>query len=415
MADTGGRVTEVTTLNQATHDAAHQRPQFLPDGRHFLYFVRSSNPATSGTYVGSIDTPDECRLTDAIATYASPGFLLSVRDGVLMAEGFDTTRLRLTGMPTRVTSDVQRNAAVSAAGGDLLAIGGYFSGSHLLWFDRVGTMLGKIDTSAHLHNLAFSADLKQVLASSSDAEQRGVWAIDLERGGPVKFAPEGSSPWASPDGQWIVYTSDSVGGVANLYLRSTAGRGEEELLLQTPENKIVNDWSPDGRYIVYVSTNPSSKKDLWLLPQFGNRKPTPYLQTAFNEIQGQVSPDGRWMAYASDESGTWQVYVQSFPVPGRKRAISVAGGAQPRWRRDGRELFYLASDHTLMAVDVTLGEVCEPGRPRALFKIPIFGNLNTYRSHYTVTADGQRFLVDSLDGSQRSITLIFNWNAPATP
>ena len=415
IADSGGKVTAVTTLDASAQEVAHGAPQFLPDGRRFLYFVSSRNPEKAGTYAGSLDAVGRVRISDTAATYASPGYLLTLKDRAITAQAFDPARQRATGAPSLIASNVPINAVLSATGGDLLTFGGASNESKLVWLDRTGRTLGAIDAPAHLHNPAFSPDLKQLMASSSDADQRGVWVVDLERGAPTRVTPYGTSPWISPDGQRIVFTSDRFGGVADMYARSTAGRNDEEVMLRTPENKIVNDWSPDGRYIVYVSTNPVTKKDIWLLPQFGARKPVPYLQTPANEIQGQVSPDGRWMAYASDESGSWQVYVQTFPVPGRKRVVSVNGGAQPRWRRDGRELFYLASDHTLMAVQISLGETLEPGRPQPLFRADVFGRLNTYRSHYTVTADGQRFLVDSANGSQPSITTIVNWTTLLKP
>src|SRR5439155_26117796 len=162
---------------------------------------------------------------------------------------------------------------------------------------------------------------------------------------------DGSVPIWSPDGAHIAFTSGRTSGVDDIFVRSTADRSDD-LLLQTHATKHVHSWTPDGRYLVYVSTNPRQKLDLWLLPMFGDRQPIPFLQTAFNEKQAQVSPDGRWIAYVSDESGAWEVYIQSFPVPGGRRTISVGGGTEPQWRRDGKELFYLAADHMLMAVDV---------------------------------------------------------------
>src|SRR5262249_48208033 len=152
------------------------------------------------------------------------------------------------------------------------------------------------------------------------------------------------------DGTAIAFTSDRVGGVFNVYLRRL-GRTQDELLLKTNENKIVYDWSPDSQFIVYGTTNPHTRKDIWLLSVRDHRT-LPFLVTPFNEIQAQVSPDGRWLAYASDESGQWNVYVQSFPSAGNKRAVSVGEGAQPQWRRDGHELYYLSSTHQVMAVDM---------------------------------------------------------------
>ena len=176
----------------------------------------------------------------------------------------------------------------------------------------------------------------------------------------------------------------------------------------------AQDWSLDGRFIVSVSESPTTKMDLWLLPLFSDRKPVPYLQTAFNEAQGQVSPDGRWMAYASDESGAWEVFGQSFPIPGSKQRISTHGGAHPKWRRDGRELFYLALDHTLMAFDVHPGRTLEIGSPKPLFRTHTRDEVvGETRDHYAVPADGQRFLVDTADeqGDRSGVTVLVNWLA----
>ena len=411
----GGPPTIVTTLDPAAQEIGHQTPQFLPDGRHFLYFVNSATPARSGTYVGSLDdATDKRRIADAHAVYADPGYLVFVRDGALLAQPFDVSSMQLTGAARTLAGDVGQNTPVSAASGDLLAFGGGTRGGRLAWFDRAGQVVGTLDTPTRLHNPAFTPNLKQLMASSSgEVDQRGVWLVDLDRGAPTRFVPHGTSPLSSPDGARIVFTSDRAAGIADVYVRSASGQDEENMLLKTPENKILNDWTADGRFIVYVSTNPLTKKDIWLLPGDGDRTPRPFLQTPFNEIQAKVSPDGRWLAYASDESGAWEVYIQSFPDAGMKQIISVGGGAQPNWRRDGHELFYLSADHRIMSVDITSGETLRVGQPRALFRAPVEGSLNSYRSHYAATADGQRFLVDTTEPEPHrdAISVLVNWRA----
>jgi len=409
----GGAPEAVTTLDHAAQENGHTQPQFLPDGRHFLYYVRSATPAKRGTYVGTVDGAGKVRLLAEHAVYAAPGFLLSISDGMLRAQPFDPDSLRLSGQPTIVAADVGRGTFLSAAGGDLLALGGAARRARLTWFDRTGRVTGTIDSPAPLHNPAFSPDLRLLMASSVEGGREGVWLVDLERGAPTRFTPHGTSPLLSPAGDRIVFTSDRNDGVADVYSRPAGGREEERVLLRTPENKIVNDWSPDGRYLVYVSTNATTNKDIWLLPTFGDRRPVRFLQTAFNEIQAKVSPDGRWVAYASDENGAFEVYIQSFPTPGLKQVISVNGGAQPTWRRDGRELFYLAPDHRIMSVEITPGTPLQVGKPRVLFRAPIEGGLNAYRSHYLPTADGQRFLIDMIepDSHRDSIGVLVNWRA----
>jgi Tol biopolymer transport system component len=221
----------------------------------------------------------------------------------------------------------------------------------------------------------------------------------------------GNSPLLAPDGR-IAFTSGRKGGIADVYVRPAFGGGAEELLIGSPENKIVNDWSRDGRYIVFASTNVNTKTDLWVMPTSGGEAPAPFLATPFNEFQAQVSPDGKSLAYASDESGAWEVYVQSFPFPGDKRVVSNGGGSEPQWRRDGRELFYLAADGTLMSVDVRPGDSPQFSRPQPLFRTRIpQGEFNARRNHYAVAADGQRFLINTTGDAQESITVIVNWAA----
>jgi Tol biopolymer transport system component len=218
-------------------------------------------------------------------------------------------------------------------------------------------------------------------------------------------------PISSPSGDRIAFTSDRAAGKADIYVRSMgAEASDDQLLLRTEANKIVCDWSPNGRYILYSSVNAETKADLWLLPTFGDRKPVPFLRTTFNEMQGQISPDGRWVAYLSDESGAWEVYLQSFPNPGDKRVISIGGGFEPHWRGDGRELFYLNPDGTMMAVDLKLGGEPKIGRPKPLFKTAV-SNLRVVMSHYAVTGDGQRFIIDSAGSTGKGgpIGILVNW------
>ncbi len=218
----------------------------------------------------------------------------------------------------------------------------------------------------------------------------------------------------SPDGSRIVFSSDRD-GIPNLYQRTASGAGNDEALFKSDHRKIANDWSADGKFILYQEQNPKTNYDLWVLSITGEQRPFPFLQTAFDERQGRFSPDGRWIAYASNESGTWQVYVQSFPASGGKWQVSTNGGSQPQWRRDGRELFYLSPDRKLMAADVKAsGPTFEAGVPKALFELRIQSvGLLSLRNFYTAAADGQRFLVTSLlgDPTAAPTTVVLNWTA----
>jgi DNA-binding winged helix-turn-helix (wHTH) protein/Tol biopolymer transport system component len=416
----GGASTPVTRLDPSAQERRHRWPQFLPDGQHFLYSVVSENPDREGTYVGSLSSGERVHVLDgwSPAVYAPPGYLVYVRDRVLLAQPFDVSQLRLTGGPSTIAGNVSpplmtNGSVISAARGDLLAFGGPARKEHLVWFGRAGQQLGIIEAPGLLQNPALSPDQKQILAQSDDGPRSGVWLADLEGGGQSQIAANGSVPLWSPDGARIAFTSGKIAGIDDIFVRSAENDGKEELLLQTPATKHVHDWSPDGRYLVYVDTNPRTKIDLWLLPMFGARKPIPFLRTPANEMQAQVSPDDHWIAYASDESGVWEVYVQPFPAQGGVRhTISVGGGSEPQWRRDGRELFYLAADHTLMAVDVTPGGTWRAGRPKALFRTRVPEGAMP-RNHYAVTADGQRFVIESKDEAddQDLMTVFVNWAA----
>ena len=200
-------------------------------------------------------------------------------------------------------------------------------------------------------------------------------------------------------------------GAINLYQKPSNGAGSEELLVESPQVKTANDWSADGRFILYESVDPKTGSDLWVLPLDEDRKPRVFLKTEFDERDGQFSPDGRWVAYRSDESGRLETYVRPFPGPGAQWQVSTAGGIAPRWRPDGKELYYIAPDGRLMAVPIGVqGATLEPGTPAPLFQTRIFGG-----GQYDVALDG-RFLINVTTGDAITspITLIQNWK-PSQP
>ena len=225
-------------------------------------------------------------------------------------------------------------------------------------------------------------------------------------------APDAYPIW-SPDGRRVVFSSNR--GILDLYEKKASGGGTEELLLATPEFKVPTDWSLDGRFLLYRRDAPNHSFDIWALPMDGNRKPFPVIQTDFDERDGQFSPDGRWVAYESNESGRFEIYVQPFPGPGGKWQMSTNGGAQVRWRRDGKELFYIGLDGQLMAAPFRLasnGQAVEPATPVSLFvtRIPGGALQAGFKQQYVVSPDGQRFLINSLTAATASpITLILNW------
>ncbi|MEK6325178.1 MAG: protein kinase [Acidobacteriota bacterium] len=419
----GGVPTPVTSLDSSRQELGHQWPYFLPDGRHFLYSVRSAQKENGGIFVGSLDSKSTQRLLGANsnAAYAPAGYLLFRReDRTLVAQPFDSGRLQISGEPfplvELVRYDINReHAAFSISQGNLLA---YVSGrpnAELVWFSREGTRLGSVGDPGLYNVPSLSPDEKRLaVAQDSQTANVDIWLVDLARGTLSRFTSDPSSdaiPIWSPDGSQIVFRSNRNGPI-DLYLKPASGASPEELLLKSGLQKRPTDWSGDGRFIIYENLDPKTKEDLWILPMFGDRKPTPFLQTEFSDQQGRLSPDGRWMAYASDESGRAEVYVQSFPVLGSKYRISTNGGADPRFSRDGKELFFLAADKKLMVVEIKGNSTFEASVPRELFQTRVSG-LTDVRTHYAITADGQRFLVvtNAEDITSSPIIVALNWTA----
>jgi len=416
-----GNVEDATSLDTDARETGHWWPQFLPDGNHFLYSVASADSGHAGLYVASLSGGPPRRLLDvsaAGAVYAWPGYLLFTRNRTLMAQPFDASSLRVSGTPTPIAADVSppdllAGPQVSASATGLLGFSSGRTGSRLTWFDRGGRLLGSSRALVDLRSPALSADEQFVVAHRMEAGRSELWLLELDRGVTSRVTEGDNGGQAavwSPDGLSLAYASDRRGSL-DLYVRSMVTGRDEELLVGTASAERPFDWSRDGRYLVYGTTAPSERADLWLLPMTGDREPVPYLTGPFNETQAAVSPDSRWLAYTSDESGGWEVYVQSFPEPGRKLRVSVEGGAQPRWRADGEELFFLAPDGRMMVARVTNRATLRVGVPTALFQTELPGALDSYRNYFVVTADGARFLIDSVIPGSAAIESVQNWRA----
>jgi Tol biopolymer transport system component/DNA-binding winged helix-turn-helix (wHTH) protein len=415
---TGGEPVALTSLDTTRGDVAHQWPALLADGRRLVYFVASQETNRSGWYVAPVGTPDAgIRILDAETTAVLPvpsGHVLVLRDGVLAARtlGDDGT----LGEPTVLAGDVLPPARVngvtlSASANGLLAFETTAGVEQLAWFDRSGLALGTLETPTTLHNPTLSPDDVYVVATSFGTEQAGIWRIDLERGAANRLMRNGAMPMPSPDGASLAFSAASPDGTMTVF-RQPLDATEPVALVESSEPAFVNDWSRDGRFLTYGSLNPDTREDLWVLSLDGARQPWAYVATPANEIQGRISPDSRWMAYASDESGRWEVYVQSFPEPGSRQTVSVGGGAQPQWRADGRELYYVAPDWTLMAVAADSSDALTVGSPEPLFRLEAAGTVKDYRAHYAPTTSGDRFLVDTVQGaSLTTLTVMVNWPA----
>jgi serine/threonine protein kinase len=425
VSASGGVPTPVTTLDESRQETSHKFPQFLPDGKHFLYLVQSAQGENTAVYAGALDSKENKRLvsTRARAAYTPPGYLLFLRERTLMAQPFNADKLLLTGEPFPLAEQVGFNSVLGLANfsvsdnGVLTHMGGSIAGGRPGLYDRGGKLLNAVGPAGEYFNIFFSPDEKRVAAAISDplSGARDIWLLDIARGTPTRFTfdpAEDFLPIWSPDGSRIVFASDRD-GAGNLYQKSASGAGNEELLFKTNERKWPSDWSRDGRFIIYTNLSQKTKADLWVLPMTGEQKPAPFLQSMFNEDHARFSPDGHFIAYASDESGRFEVYVQTFPASGGKWLVSANGGAQPRWRRDGKELFFIAPDRKLMAVDVKLeGSTFEAGVPKVLFQTRVAGYPNP-RNVYEVSADGQRFLIITPleEATSTPITVVVNWTA----
>jgi Tol biopolymer transport system component len=420
VSASGGEVTPVTTLDKQREEIAHLAPHFLPDGRHFLFFILAKDPKDSGTYVGALDSSETTRLLDASCSaviFTSPGYLLYKRGGAVFAQRFDPATLRMTGVPSAVasTNAYGDQFEISAAANGILSFGAAQSSTKLVWFGRDGRALAGVKVPSPLHNPVLSRDGRWLAADGASDDGNTVWIVDLERTTPTRFAA-GNIPLWSPDGTHLTFTTRAVSGAVDLSMRSmNPGDTSEQVLVRSHEMKLSGSWSRDGRNLVYTVSDPQSRLDLWVLPAGAGGQPIPFLRTRFNEMHGQISPDGKWLAYASDESGIWEVYVQSFPIPGGKQTISVGGGTEPQWRADGRELFYLAPDGSMMSVETRSGDTFEIKRPHTLFRAPTFLDATTARNRYVVTTDGQRFLIDTVTEQREPLTIIVNWTALLKP
>jgi serine/threonine protein kinase/Tol biopolymer transport system component len=423
----GGEVREVM---RGTPEANDQwSPQFLPDHRHYLFYATGTAP---GVYGGDLQTSEPPRrIVDAqAAAYASSGHLLFVRKGTLFAQAFDPVRLVLAGSPIVIAEHVVEGggagatAALSASASGPIAYrtGPSTARNHFVWFDRSGTAQEAIPGSAGFDafHSSLSEDESRLALSRIDGST-DIWVLDVKRGvsSRLTFDPAFDlTPEWSPDGRRIAFTSNRKGTTNYaLYMKSADGAGKDEFLVgEGLGTTSPNDWSPDGRFILYV-IGAGRSRDILALPLEGDGKPgtpIPIVATSFNETNGQFSPDGRWIAFQSDESGQPEIYVQPFLRPGQKVRISTAGGVQARWRRDGKELFYLAPDQRLMAVpiqlDAKLPNAVDVGTPVALFTTSLAGApQNGSGRHYIVSRDGQRFLMDTLGEVTIPITVVLNW------
>jgi hypothetical protein len=424
VSDKGGVPTPVTSLDAARLETQHNFPRFLPDGRHFVFLAGSAQPANIGIKLGSLDQPQTSFLlrADTNAEYSAAGYLIFTRGEKILAQPFDAAAQSIQGDPVTL---VERGNRIISADYSPLSVGAdnwliYQSAGNphtqLVWVDRSGKQLSLVGTPGYYRWLNLSPNGAQVILERYEPQKVGsdIWSFDLLRETFDRLTSDSSSniyPHWSPDGKHLAFASNREGFWA-IWQKGMYGSDDKEELVFKEEARsiLLNDWSGDRQYIVYRKTGEKTASDLWLLPLSGDRQPKPYLATQFAEDWGKVSPDGRWLVYQSTESGRFEVYVQAFPEPGRKVIVSKGGGTLPRWRRDGRELYYVAPDDKLMAVPVTTGANVSVGTPVALFEVGSYGRRNN-RYVYDVSADGQRVLLlrPLEDATTRPLTMVMNW------
>ena len=425
----GGTRTALTTLD--AKETSHRWPSFLPDGNHFLYFAHGTTSADNGIYLGALDSKERKLLfrNDSSAIYAAPGYLLFVRDNTLMAQRFNLRGLALEGEAkpvadhVAVNTDIWRSILTASGNGELLyqhgAAGG---GSQLVWYDGAGKPGEPVlPETADYYWPTLSSDASKLAFTLETNGLGDIWVVDLARHTKARltFGPlySGAPVWW-PDGKSIVFDYGAAGVTDSLYRQNADGTGSKEKLLETPGIRVSPfSVSPDSRYIAYMRLDPKSGTnwDIWALPMFpdesGDKKPFPVVATDFSDVTPSFSPDGKWLAYANNETGRQEVYIQPFPSGSGRWQVSIAGGLRPNWRKDGKELFFISTDQQIMAVDVSQkGASLQLGAPHALFKA---ATVSATSGPYTVSADGKRFVMNTVlpQSVSEPLTLITNWPA----
>ncbi len=417
----GGVPVEVTTKDRSRDELVHFWPQFLPDGKHFLYLATSAHKENPFIlYVASLESNEKKQVPNVSsrAIYSPPGYLLYVADGTLLAQPFDPNSLSFSGERLTIAEQVGNfsrtgNAYFSvSADGEVLAYATGGSKSRLVLLDEKGSEQAAIGEPNDYMLPRFSPDGNKLAIDVINPKDgtNDIWVYDLTRTTFTRFTFDqgmsNGSVW-SPDGQRIVYSYDRD-GPPHLFVKSFSDTNEGEVLLPPrgagPEYAL--DWTPDGKFIIYREYGANTRNDLMVLPMVGDRTPRVFLQTPFAETEARFSPDGKWVAYSSDESGRREIYIRPFEGNAERLQISTNGGRAPRWTRDGKHLFYLAPDQKIVSVAIDLGASVEFGSP-----IPLF-SISARNSEYDVLPDGKRILVNTNAGvAPRPLTVSTHWTS----
>jgi eukaryotic-like serine/threonine-protein kinase len=424
----GGAPEPASRLDVAKGENSHRWPWFLPDGEHFLYWSRTSRPGESPVlYLGELGSLKARLLakSDTMAQYAS-GHLLFLRGQTLMAQPFNLGRMELSGEPQPVAEHIAVNGATvramfsaSETGTLVYQSGEASTGWDLIWCARDGKQMETVAQASRYIGPSLSPDGTRFAVTIFVGNQgiADVWVFDLARATRTRLTfgtgittNLGGATW-TPDSKTIFYTSVDK-GVFRIYAKAADGSSSERLILESADaSAYPRSVSPDGRYLIYERRlNQSETGDhIWALPLSGNGKPFAIVQDAFDERVPAVSPDGKWLAYQSNESGRPEIYITAFPAGGAKWQVASNGGTTPKWRRDGKELFFLDPQDNLVAVDVNpSGNAVQLGAPHTLFQAV---GIQRDFGPYDVTADGKKFLINSgnLKEGTEPVTLVQNW------
>ncbi|HUE88190.1 MAG TPA: protein kinase [Vicinamibacterales bacterium] len=424
----GGPAVDATRLEGA--GVAHANPHFLPDGRHFLYYVTGA-PDVRGIHVGQLDGDWSRRLLEADggAVYTND-HLLFIRQAHVVAHGFDAGRLALKGSAFQIADGVFGGAFGRAGGQSLtssssVAAFAFRAGDarfarQFTWVDRSGHQIATVgDRLANPDGISSSPDRSQLVFFERGATSSDLWVLDTRRGLVSRFtedADEDIFPLWARDGNHVIYTAVRNGQVS-IYRRHIVTHRKEALIPAQAEEVFASDLTPDGRYLVYQRMNAKTGWDVWAQPLGGGGTSVPIIQTDADERSARLSPDGRWVAFVANNSGVSEIYVQPFPGPGRRSQVSTKGGDQPQWRADGAELFYIALNGRLTATSITPAadhQSLAVGPPVPLFAAQVGRAVRpVLAADYVPSHDGQRFLVNRRlgDAGGTSVRVVLNWAA----
>jgi eukaryotic-like serine/threonine-protein kinase len=418
VAADGSSHRQETYLDESRGEYQHSWPEFLPDGRRYLFLVRSHQASQSGIWIGSLDSPERKRLIPAFSrtVYSRTGHLLFVREGAIMAQPFDLRTMTISGDAVGVTGPAQFHSAGDAAfdisndGVLVYRARSDLQSTRLIQFDRRGREVRAVAPSGFYRAPTFSPDGLRLAVERSDNQfgNPDVWLYDLERGSSLRFtsgnAPDVRPAW-SPDGRQIAFSSRHD-ETFDVYVKTVDAADPERLVDASPGDKYVDDWAPDGKSLAVTI----ARNGLWILPLTKDAKPVLVRRsTTADPWQSSFSPDRRWITYVSSEGPTPEVFVEPIPATGERWQVSAQGGSEPHWRRDGRELIYLAPDGRLLGVSIVPGAQWKAGRPYQLFRVSVPEPLGP--TDVSLSPDGQFVVVNALLNAPPvpPVHVVVNW------